>query len=77
MSYQTDYSPVDYLKRRVIYYKKQRGRFRNFINKPDKISTHLISKYGMPYVLDQYEKRFAQVEGMIKEYEQAITRLES
>lgn len=71
MAYKTDYSPVDYLRRRIIYYKKQSGVIRNLIKK--KI---LIERYGGKQNLKNFITiRIKAIENRMIEYEAAIKKL--
>ena len=72
MGYEVDYNPVDYLKRRVRYYKKRRGAVKNF-NKSD----FFIRQYGGLKNLNRLiVLMVTKIEARISEYEAAITKLQ-
>jgi hypothetical protein len=62
MAWQTDQPPLEYLKRRVIYYKKKRGYSRKWIK--DK---GMIKRYGKKAIQTAIDR----IESRIKEFEQA------
>lgn len=73
MSWETDQPPLNYLKRRIKYYKKKRGEVRGFIK-----SEFFIQQYGGKRKLKKLiAKRIYQIEDRIKEYEIAIKYIEN
>lgn len=73
MAWETDQPPINYLMRRIKYYKKKRGEVRGFIN-----SDFFIRQYGGKRKLKKLiAARVLQIEQRIKEYEQAIKTLEN
>lgn len=70
MSYPTDHNPIEYLKRRIIYYKKKRGMIRN-IHK-DKF---FVQQYGLKKLKSIQKEGLASIENRITEYEKALTTL--
>lgn len=72
MEWETDQPPINYLKRRIVYYKKKRGHTRNLIN-----SQLLIKKYGKLKLFFLIASSVDSIEKRIKEFEKAIKKLES
>ncbi|MEX2017545.1 MAG: hypothetical protein WD876_03670 [Candidatus Pacearchaeota archaeon] len=70
MGYQTDFSPKDYLSRRIIYYKKKRGKVKGLIK-----HKALIQKHGKIKLEAIVKARVSEIEEMIKEYEKAENKL--
>lgn len=66
--WETDQPPVNYLKRRIIYYKKKIGRTKNIIH-----NEIMFEKYGQKELsaiitraVEHYEKRIKQFKSSIK-----------
>ena len=71
MGWETDQPPVNYLRRRVVYYKKKRGKVRKLVH-----SENLKKEYGrnLPSIISAVVKG---IEKRIREYERAIKKLTS
>jgi hypothetical protein len=67
MAYQTDYFPIEYLQRRVAYYKKRRSSTKNAIK--NKI---LVDKYGEQETKAMIAKRLEGIDQIVRQYEMAI-----
>lgn len=70
MGYQTDFSPIEYLQRRVIYYKKLRGNARNWHT-----DEYFIQRYGIKGIKKQAKIAIERYEKRIEEYGKAIELL--
>jgi hypothetical protein len=70
MSWETDLSPIDYLKRRIIYYRKKRGNVRN-MHKDE----YWLQQYGLKRVKEIQKLAIERIEKRIGEYEKAIKKL--
>lgn len=73
MGWETDQPPINYLKRRIIYYKKKRGLYRGMRND----ESHYSSFGGKKNYHRLIDKRIFWIEQRIKEYEEAIKILEN
>lgn len=73
MGWDTDQPPLEYLKRRVVYYKKRIGIVRGFLKKDDDFI--LWRKYGnkLPEIV---ERRVIHYEWRITQFNSAISQLE-
>lgn len=67
MGFQTDFSPVDYLKRRVAYYKKQLSRAKVLIK-----DENMRKKYGAKKLKEIMKLSSKRINDRIQEYEDAI-----
>lgn len=72
MGWETDQPPINYLKRRIIYYKKKRGSF--IAMRSD--STYFNDYGGQNRFQKLVDRRIFWIEQRIKEYEDAIKKLE-
>lgn len=73
MAWETDQPPINYLNRRIKYYKKKRGQVMGFIK-----SEFFIREYGGKRNLKRIiAARIVQIEDRINEYEQAIKFIEN
>jgi hypothetical protein len=71
MGFETDYAPIEYLQRRVKYYKKLRGKTKNWAK-----DEYLIKKYGQKKMAELSKSAAVRYELRIKEYENAISILQ-
>lgn len=71
MGWETDLPPINYLKRRIIYYKKKRGAVKNMIK-----DEWMVNRYGG---IEEFQKlidtRILNIEKRIKEFEGAVKKL--
>jgi hypothetical protein len=67
MAYNVDHFPIEYLQRRIIYYKKQRGSVNNLLTDP-----HMINRYGEQKAKELVAVRLEGIEYIISEFEKAI-----
>jgi prefoldin subunit 5 len=72
MAYQIHFSPIDYLQRRIVYYKKLRGKMTNCLK-----DGFMLKKYGKEELEKMIAKRIKQIDLMIEEYNYAIQKLKS
>lgn len=73
MGWETDQPPINYLKRRVVYYKKKRGSMNGMRN-----DTTLFEAYGGEKKFQKIvDRRIFWIEQRIKEFEVAIKTLEN
>lgn len=70
MANETDFPPIEYLQRRIIYYKKRRGAIRNWPN-----DEYFVKRYGKRKITSLSKSAVERIEGRIKEYEDAIQKL--
>lgn len=73
MGWETDQPPINYLKRRVIYYKKKRGSYRGIRGNSD----YYFEYGGKAKFQKLVDDRIFWTEERIKEYEKAIKTLEN
>lgn len=67
MAYKTDHYPIEYLQRRVIYYKKSRAA-----TKSPTVYKHLSIKYTAEEIKVMQAKRLAGIDHIIEQFELAI-----
>ncbi len=72
MGYPTEHSPVEYLERRIIYYKKMIPKAKAAIN-----DDFLIKRYGIRKIKEASKSRVAYYQARIKEYMVAISVLQT
>lgn len=72
MSWNTDQTPLNYLKRRIIYLKKKRGKVRGLAKKEV-----LIKKYGKATLKKITVIQVLKIEKRIRQFEKAVKKLES
>jgi len=71
MPYQTDYPPITYLERRIIYYKKVRGRIGNYLKRFGG------KKNRLGVTQKDIDNRVKEINDRIAEYQSAIKILKS
>jgi len=67
MEWETDQRPIDYLKRRIIYYKKKRATVKKLATNADYTTEHLKGLVGEKVLF---------IDKMIKQFEKAVKKLE-
>lgn len=72
MAWNTDHPPINYLRRRIVYYKKKRGEARGWPK-----DEWFIQKHGVEAMRRASERRIAHLEKRIRQYEKAILKLQS
>lgn len=72
MSYKVDYPPLEYLQRRIKYYKKRKARVKRL---PD--DEFFVRKYGARKIKKISNDATLNIEKMIKEFEKAISILKN
>ena len=70
MAWKTDQEPIDYLKRRVIYYKKKRAQVKGFIH-----NKGIVKTYERPKLIKLIKSRTTQIDSLIEMFENAIKKL--
>ncbi len=68
----TDQPPLEYLSRRVIYYKKKKSGLKKMLK-----SGFLLEKYGKRELSKIIEDRRKQIENRIEEFNKAILKLKN
>jgi len=70
MGWKTDQRPIDYLKRRIIYYKKSRATVKKLAT-----NVHLLTRYTPEQLKESVEARVLFIDKMIKQFERAVKNL--
>jgi len=71
MEWETDQRPIDYLKRRIIYYKKKRATVKNLAT-----NAHLLNRYTAEQLKGLVGGKVLFIDKMIKQFEKAVKKLE-
>lgn len=77
MSYRTDYDPINYLKRRVKYYKKKKGSLKKWLTRKRYENSNLKNRMTFKEVCDATRNKMKFINNMMLQYERAIHNLES